>query len=76
MLIHAIAIAARSADEQRLSARPPAISSARKQEVIRLSMQRSASIVTWAGPDASRAAPAPRLRVVLVPYETGDMLAP
>ena len=71
MLIHAIAIAVIL--QMNNVARAPAAHLERaQQEVIRLYHSIGVD-VTWARPDAPRATLAPDIRVVLVPYEPGDM---
>jgi hypothetical protein len=71
MLIHAITIAVIL--QMNNVARAPAAHLERaQQEVIRLYHSIGVD-VTWSGPDASRATAAPDIRVVLVPFETGDL---
>jgi hypothetical protein len=72
MLIHAIAIAVIL--QMNNIARAPAGHLERaQQEVVRLYHNIGVD-VAWAGADPSRATPPPDIRVVLVPYEAGDML--
>jgi hypothetical protein len=71
MLIHAIAIAV-ILQMNNVAQAPSGHLARAQQEVIRLYHNIGVD-VAWAGPDASRATPAPDIRVVLVPYEAGDM---
>ena len=71
MLIHAIAIAV-ILQMNNVAQAPTGHLERAQQEVIRLYHSIGVD-VAWAGPDASRATPAPDIRVVLVPYEPGDM---
>jgi len=71
MLIHAIAVAVIL--QMNNVARAPTCHLERaQQEVIRLYHNIGVELA-WAGADPSRATPAPDIRVVLVPYEAGDM---
>jgi hypothetical protein len=71
MLIHAIAIAV-ILQMNNVAQAPTGHLERAQQEVIRLYHNIGVD-VAWVGPDATRAAPAPDIRVVLVPYEAGDM---
>lgn len=72
MMIHAIAIAV-ILQMNNIAHAPAGHLERAQQEVIRLYHNIGVDMA-WTGPDVSRATPAPAIRVVLVPYEAGDML--
>lgn len=72
MIIHAIAIAV-VLQMNNIAQAPTGHVWRAQQEVMRLYHNIGVD-VAWIGPDAAPAAPAPAIRIVLVPYETGDML--
>ena len=72
MLIHAIAMTV-ILQMNNVAQAPSAPLERAQLEVIRLYHNIGVD-VAWTGPDASRATPAPDIRVVLVPYGAGDML--
>src|SRR5262249_28372815 len=71
MLIHAIAVVV-ILQMNNVARAPTGPLERAQQEVIRLYHNIGVD-VAWAGADPSRATPAPDIRVVLVPYEAGDM---
>src|SRR5262249_5652007 len=71
MLIHAIAVAV-ILQMNNVAQAPTGPLERAQQEVIRLYHNIGVD-VAWAGADPSSATPAPAIRVVLVPYEAGDM---
>jgi len=71
MLIHAIAVAV-ILQMNNVARAPTGHLERAQQEVIRLYHNIGVELA-WAGADPSRATPAPDIRVVLVPYEAGDM---
>jgi len=72
MMIHAIAIAV-ILQMNNLAHAPAGHLERAQQEVIRLYHNIGVD-VAWTGPDATRATPAPAIRVVLVPSDAGDTL--
>jgi len=72
MLIHAIAVAV-VLQMNNVADAPNAHLERAQQEVIRLYHNIGVD-VSWTGPDVSRVAPAPDIRVVVVPYGAGDMV--
>jgi len=72
MMIHAIAIAV-ILQMNNIALAPAGHLERAQQEVVRL-FHNIGIDVAWTGPEAARATPAPAIRVVVVPYEAGDML--